>query len=264
MKQDILATIIAHKKNEIKEQMCAVPIDMLERLISNPTEGYSMSRSIQLSLTGIIAEFKRKSPSKGWIKKEADPVSITRGYMKNGASAISVLTDNHFFGGNLKDLKDVRSTVNIPVLRKDFIISEYQIYQAKAVKADAILLIAAALEKEECQKLVKKAHELKMEVLLEIHSEKELEYYSDDIEMIGINNRNLGSFNTDINNSLHLIDKLPKSCIKVSESGISDINVIKELKKAGFDGFLIGETFMRNNDPADCLKNTINMLREIL
>lgn len=261
---DILGKIIAHKRLEIKEQMETVPIEMMETIVSEPRKEYSMSENIQLSPTGIIAEFKRKSPSKGWIFEDADPTFITKGYMLNGASAISVLTDNKFFGGNIKDLKEARQSVNIPILRKDFIISEYQIYQAKAIKADAILLIAAAIEKEECKKLVRKAHELKLEVLLEIHSEKELDYISDEIEMIGVNNRNLGSFHTDVNKSLQLIDKLPDNFTKISESGISNVNVIKELKEAGFDGFLIGETFMKTSNPADSLKNTINMLTDIL
>ena len=225
-----------------------------------PTKGRSMKRALAQSSTGIIAEFKRKSPSKGWINKDASPEEVTAAYAANGASALSILTDTPFFGGSLKDLRDARPGVNIPILRKDFIIDEYQLYQAKIVGADAILLIAAALEKEECAFLAGKAHELGLEVLLEIHSEKELEYVNSTIDMVGVNNRNLGTFVTDIENSFRLASALPKDTLLVSESGISSPDTVKRLRQAGFRGFLIGENFMKTDNPGKALGEFIKQL----
>lgn len=264
MEQDILGKIILHKKKEIEEQIIHMPIETLEEQICLEKSHQSFSKSIISSKTGIIAEFKRKSPSKGWINKEAKADCITAGYEKCGAAAISVLTDEMFFGGSLKDLREARSSVNIPILRKDFIISEYQLYQAKAEKADAVLLIAAALNKEECIRLARKSHELNLEVLLEIHSEKELDYLSDYIDVVGVNNRNLGSFHTDTKTSINLVGQIPAGIAKISESGISDEQTLVELKQAGFNGFLIGETFMKSPNPISRLNTFIENLNRML
>lgn len=220
----------------------------------------SMRACLSASPSGIIAEFKRRSPSKGWIKENAQADIIPPAYEAAGASALSILTDEKFFGGNLKDIRTVRSKVQLPILRKDFIIDEYQLYQARIVGADAILLIAAALRKEQCRMLAAKAHELGLEVLLEIHNEQELEYIEDNIDMVGVNNRNLGTFHTDVENSFRLAEKLPKEILLVSESGISSPQTVRQLRAAGFRGFLIGENFMKAPQPGDALKEFISLL----
>lgn len=181
-------------------------------------------------------------------------------YEMAGASVLSILTDENFFGGNLKDIRAARPQVSLPILRKDFIIDEYQLYQACIVGADAVLLIAAALRKEQCSMLAAKAHELKLEVLLEIHSEQELEYIEDNIDMVGVNNRNLGTFHTDVENSFRLAEKLPKEMLLVSESGISSPQTVRQLRAAGFRGFLIGENFMKTPQPGNALKEFISKL----
>ena len=213
----------------------------------------SMRAALEGSDSGIIAEFKRKSPSKGWLHPGANVREVLPAYEKNGASACSVLTDSHFFGGSLGDLANARKVVDLPLLRKDFIISSYQLYQARAMGADAVLLIAACLTPEECLSLAETAHVLSLEVLLEIHSESELDHLNPYVDMIGVNNRNLGSFHTDVENSFRLAEKLPKEILKVSESGISDPILIGRLRKAGYKGFLIGETFMKEENPGDAL-----------
>ena len=248
--KDILQEIIENKKEEIARRKEVFSIDLLE---SNCEEfdrkSLSMSNSIRESQSGIISEFKRRSPSKGWINEKADLLQITKDYQLNGASALSILTDNKYFGGKLEDIKAVRDSINIPILRKEFIIDEYQLFQAKLNGADAVLLIAAALEKKRFMELSDMAHQLGMEVLLEIHSEKEMEYIDDKVEMIGVNNRNLGTFVTDVKNSVAMVEKLPKDRVLISESGISSPSTIKMLKEKGFNGFLIGECFMREENP---------------
>ena len=178
-----------------------------------------------------------------------------------GGLWLSILTDEKFFGGNLKDIRAARPLVDIPILRKDFIIDEYQLYQAKIVGADAVLLIAAALKPEKCNELVKKAHDLGLEVLLEIHSSEELTYINEKIDMVGINNRNLGTFFTDVENSFRLAGQLPQDAVLVSESGISDPQTVKRLQTAGFRGFLIGETFMRTTQPGNTLGNFLQAIQ---
>lgn len=221
-----------------------------------------MKQAIASSPTGIIAEFKRRSPSKGWIKENARPEEIVPAYAASGASAVSILTDEIFFGGTLRDIRTVRPLINLPILRKDFIIDEYQLYQARIVGADAVLLIAAALEQTQCRALADKAHELGLEVLLEIHNTDELPYIYKDIDMVGINNRNLGSFHTDVANSFRLAEQLPQDTILVSESGISQPVTVSKLHDAGFRGFLIGETFMRTEKPAETLKGFISQVNK--
>ncbi len=258
--KDILDEIIEAKQQRLIEQKNAVGIDFLQQSLSEVSPTRSMRASLEKSSSGIIAEFKRKSPSKGWIKEDANIESIIPSYEKNGASALSILTDTPFFGGNIKDIKTARPLSNLPILRKDFIIDEYQLYQARSIGADAVLLIAAALTIDNCNYLAKVAHELELEVLLEIHQEKELEYLNEYIDMVGVNNRNLGTFHTDIENSFRLASQLPENILLVSESGISSPETIIKLREVGFKGFLIGETFMKTENPGEALGTFINKL----
>ena len=179
-----------------------------------------------------------------------------------GASALSILTDEKYFGGTMRDVKNARSITQLPILRKDFMIDEYQIYQARVIGADAVLLIAAALTKEQCAALALKAHELDMEVLLEIHREDELEYIDENIDMVGVNNRNLGSFHTDVSNSFHLAQMLPADKLLISESGLHDAATVLELRESGFRGFLMGEAFMKTHEPGKALKEFIEKLNK--
>jgi indole-3-glycerol phosphate synthase len=260
---DILEEIVAYKKNEIelfKKELHQIYLEGRVEILKNALIP-SMKNALMKSDTGIIAEFKRKSPSKGWINEAATADKVPISYQENGAAAISILTDSHFFGGsNVYVRTAIASKVRIPVLYKNFIIDEYQIYQAKICGASAILLIAACLTKEQCRQLIAKAHELELEVLLEMHNEEETEYAELEPDMYGINNRNLGTFETDVNNSFQLIERLPAEGVKVSESGISDPDTIRQLRACGYKGFLIGETFMKEADPGLALKNFIAQL----
>ena len=257
---DILEEIVAYKKNEIelfKKELHQIYLEGRVEILKNALIP-SMKNALMKSDTGIIAEFKRKSPSKGWINEAATADKVPISYQENGAAAISILTDSHFFGGsNVYVRTAIASKVRIPVLYKNFIIDEYQIYQAKVCGASAILLIAACLTKEQCRQFITKAHELELEVLLEMHNEEETEYAELEPDMYGINNRNLGTFETDVNNSFQLIERLPAEGVKVSESGISDPDTIRQLRACGYKGFLIGETFMKEADPGLALKNFI-------
>jgi indole-3-glycerol phosphate synthase len=209
--------------------------------------------------TGIITEFKRKSPSKGIINATADVVTVTSAYANYGASGLSVLTDEQFFGGSTNDL--VRARVNeIPILRKDFVIDEYQILEAKAMGADLILLIAACLTPAEVQSLAEFARSLQLEVLLELHAEEELEHICDATELVGINNRNLKTFVVDIERSLNMATRIPAGKIKIAESGINDPANIRLFKEHGFKGFLIGENFMKTPDPGKAFHDFITQL----
>lgn len=267
--KDILQEIIANKRIEVERQKQAVKLQTLLSLGGERLERatHSMRTSLAGSQSGIIAEFKRKSPSKGWLHPDAAIADIIPAYEKNGASACSVLTDSDFFGGSLGDLCKARSLSNLPLLRKDFIIDSYQLYQARVMGADAVLLIAACLTQDECLTLSELAHTLSMEVLLEVHSEPELEYLNPHIDMLGVNNRNLGTFHTDIENSFRLAQKLQeiakvKDCspLLVSESGISQTETVISLREAGFRGFLIGETFMKTEQPGETLATFIGGL----
>ena len=265
MEKDILHEIIAQKRTEIARQKEVVSEAELEKMLDgNLAEGYSMKASLAASPTGIIAEFKRRSPSKGWIHKEAKPTDVAAGYQHAGAAALSVLTDEPFFGGTLKDLTEIRKAVHLPILRKDFIISRYQLLQAKWARADAVLLIAAVLTPSECRKLAEEAHKLKLEVLLELHTEKELDSYNEFVDLTGINNRNLGTFHTDIENSFRMAEILPGNTLHVSESGISSPETVSNLRKAGYRGFLMGEAFMRTSDPGKALSEFHQVLRRYL
>ena len=221
----------------------------------------SLREALVQSQTGIIAEFKRRSPSKGWIKEDGRPDIIPLSYQQNGAAALSILTDKHYFGGHDDFIREARrSGVTLPVLYKNFVIDEFQLYEACLCRASAVLLIAACLSKQECGRLLHIAHNLGLEVLLEMHSIEELEYADLEPDMCGINNRNLGSFVTDIENSFRLAERLPKDAVKVSESGISNPQTVRELRQAGFRGFLIGESFMKTAAPGLALKDFIAQL----
>jgi indole-3-glycerol phosphate synthase len=253
----ILETIVAHKRNELAHQKEAVPLDLLFSLgsqrLSRPI--ISMRQALERSSTGIIAEFKRRSPSKGWLYPEASVEKIVPAYEHSGAAACSILTDSRFFGGSFTDLQQARSLVQLPLLRKDFILDEYQLVQSRVLGADTILLIAAMLTKDDCKNLAKTAHQLELEVLLEVHGESELSHLNEHIDMLGVNNRNLGTFHTDIANSFRMIEFIRSETgtgddapLFVSESGISDMKEILALRAAGFRGFLIGEAFMKGYD----------------
>ena len=259
--KDILTQIVDNKRFEVDLQKTNITPRQIEELAFDPRTFHSMRQSLMSSSSGIISEFKRKSPSKGWIHPDADAVETAKSYSANGASAISILTDSSFFGGSLKDLKAIREVTETPLLRKDFIIDEYQLYQARVAGADAVLLIAACLEPNKCKQLAAKAHELGLEVLLEIHRQEELDYIDENMDMVGINNRNLGTFHTDVQNSFTLAGLLVEHTanmkhrpVLVSESGISKPETIKSLREVGFHGFLIGETFMKTAKPGDTLK----------
>lgn len=260
---DILQEIVAHKRIEVerfKQQLSEQEIHRRVEAILDFSVP-SMSKALTASESGIIAEFKRRSPSKGWIKEEGKAEEIPLSYQEHGAAALSILTDEQYFGGKDDFIRIARHAgVHIPILYKNFIIDEYQLFQARLCGASAVLLIAADLSKEECRSLLSTAHGLGLEVLLEMHSEEELEYAEMEPDMCGINNRNLGTFITDVQNSFRLAELLPKDSVKVSESGISNPDTVKALRLAGFRGFLIGETFMKTSDPGKALKDFISKL----
>ena len=262
--KDILQEIVAFKRIEVEQQKQIVaPHDLyakVERLMANGINARSMSRSLAGSPYGIIAEFKRKSPSKGWIHEDAKPMDVVPKYVAGGASALSILTDSKYFGGTLDFIPQVRPSVDIPRLRKEFIIDEYQLFEARNAGADAVLLIAADMSKDECRTLTRTAHDLKLEVLLEMHSEEELEYLECEPDMAGINNRNLGTFHTDVANSFRLAEKMDTEAVKVSESGISNPQTVRQLREAGFRGFLMGECFMKEQNPGLALKKFIEAI----
>ncbi len=246
---NILDTIIAKKRIEVTELKKHQSIADLENgpFFKNKVLSFK-EFLLRKDKTGIIAEFKRRSPSKGIINDTSTVEEVTAAYVKNGASAISVLTDESFFGGSINDL--LAATINeVPVLRKDFIIDEYQLLESKAFGAEIILLIAACLSKEEVKALSRFAKNIGLNVLLEIHNEQELDHICDEIDVIGINNRNLKTFEVDISHSIDLCNKIPSDKPKISESGIDDAATIKVLKDNGFSGFLIGEKFMKSKDP---------------
>ena len=261
---DILEEIVARKRIEVaeqKEQMSPRKLYAeVERMMAEGVSKRSLSQALTENDFGIIAEFKRKSPSKGWIKEDGKPEIIPPSYEQNGAAALSILTDEMYFGGSLDYIRKARPLVNLPILRKDFIIDEYQLFQARHIGADAVLLIAADLSKQEVRSLTALAHDLALEVLLELHSEHELDYADIEVDAIGVNNRNLGTFVTDVKNSFRLASQLPQDKVLVSESGISNPDTIRLLREAGYRGFLIGETFMKTNNPGEALKNFISRL----
>lgn len=255
---NILDKIVTHKKQEVAQRKELYPTSLLEQSTYFGGKTVSLSQYIKRSdKTGIIAEFKRKSPSKPSINLYANIEEVSIAYMQAGASALSVLTDSIFFGGKSEDLTTARKYNFCPILRKDFIVDEYQIIEARSIGADAILLIAEILTKDEVKHLSSLAHSLGLEVLLELHHESQIEKYHPDIKLIGVNNRDLDTFTTDVNFSKMLIDKLPKDVTKVSESGIHNATTVLELKACGYEGFLIGERFMVEAHPGEACKSFI-------
>lgn len=256
---NILDTIIAFKRREVEARKLQVSIAELMNGPFFKNETSSLKKKLVESRTGIIAEFKRKSPSKGIINASASVAKVTRGYTKYGAAGISVLTDEEFFGGNIRDL--FSATVNdLPILRKDFIIDEFQLFESKAFGAEVILLIAACLSQTEVKNLAGIAKDLGMEVLLEIHDDTELDHICDEVDIVGINNRDLKTFNVDIQQSVELGKSIPSGKAKISESGIDNVQTIKMLRKHGFSGFLIGEKFMKEKDPVEAFRIFVDEL----
>ncbi len=262
---NILDTIVAYKRKEVEDRKALYPVKLLEQSIYFQTQPVSLSKYVQRrDLSGIIAEFKRKSPSKGIINAYASVESTTIGYMQAGAAALSVLTDKPSFGGSNEDLTIARKFNYCPIIRKDFTVDEYQIIEAKSIGADAILLIAAVLSPEEVKRLCAFAHSLGMEVLLEVHDADELSANLDaNADLIGVNNRNLKTFEVSIDVSKRLADLIPSSAVKVSESGISDPATIVELRKFGYSGFLMGENFMKHGRPERAAREFIRSLRKL-
>ncbi len=255
---DILQKIIAYKKPFLEQQKRQVSIDKLQNSRFYKRSTLSLSEALtQSGSSGIIAEFKRRSPSKPAINLLADVKKVTTGYQQAGAAALSVLTDTYFFGGKNLDIEQIRNFIKIPILRKDFIFDAYQVYEAKSIGADAILLIAEVLSKNEIIKLAKLANELGLEVLLEIHSVSQLDKFNQYINVLGVNNRNLKTFEVSIENSIGIADQLPENVVTISESGIRSPEDIKRLRTYGFQGFLIGENFMKTAVPEEACKNFI-------
>ena len=255
----ILDRIVSRKKVEVAEAKQLVSVKDLERADYFKRTPYSFKEFLLANdRTGIITEFKRRSPSKGLINGVADVAEVTRAYNNAGASALSVLTDIDFFGGKKDDLLVARASNNIPILRKDFMIDEYQILEAKAWGADIILLIASILTPKQINDFGKFAQNLGLSVLLEVHNLEELERsICTNLDAIGVNNRNLADFTVDIQTSFDLVNKIPNEFLKISESAISDPKIIKELKSAGFNGFLIGENFMKTDNPGKAIQEFV-------
>ncbi|GAA0878232.1 indole-3-glycerol phosphate synthase TrpC [Algoriphagus jejuensis] len=262
---NILEKIIADKYLEVAERKSLVPVKLLEGSVFFEGKVVSMKKYVtNPEKSGIIAEFKRKSPSKGVINGSASVEKVSIGYMQAGASALSILTDTEYFGGSSDDLKAARKFNFCPIIRKDFIVDEYQILEAKSMGADCILLIAAALEPAKLKSLASFAKGLGLEILMEVHDGAELERsLCDDLDLVGVNNRNLKTFEVSVDTSLALVDQIPGNFVKVSESGISDPNTMIELKKAGFDGFLIGENFMKSSRPEQAAYNFIKEFKKL-
>jgi indole-3-glycerol phosphate synthase len=258
---NILETIVGHKRKEVAQRKKEMPVAALERneLYGRPC--LSLRESIMdPGKTGFIAEFKRQSPSRGVINDRVSAAVVTKGYADAGASGLSVLTDRHFFGGGNEDLLAAR-TNEIPILRKDFVIDEYQVVEAKAIGADVILLIAACLSPAEVKRLAEFAGSLGLEVLLEIHGEEELEHICDATMLVGVNNRDLKTFTVDVDRSIRLSRKIPGDRLLVAESGIHDADTVRRMRDAGFHGFLVGEHFMKEADPAIAFASFVKQLK---
>ncbi len=258
-----LDTIVANKIEELKALKAQYNESYWERQPFFSRKCNSMRKSLELSDTGIISEFKRKSPSKGYIKEEADPSVIIPGYEGNGASGVSILQDKKFFAGGYEDMLAVRSKVNLPLLFKEFIVDEYQLTMAKGCGADIVLLIASVLSTDECMRLARKAHELGMETLLELHENGETDHIDENIDVVGINNRNLKTFEVDLEASIRLCHEIPDDFLKISESGISMPDTVAMLRKEGFRGFLMGENFMKTENPPLSLKRFIEQVKHL-
>lgn len=251
---NILDTIIENKKKEIAKAKSTISVQQLQDAEFFGRKTLSLKQTLKFK-SGIIAEFKRKSPSRGIINDTKTPLEVVSEYEKFGASAVSILTDSEFFGGSFEDITSVRKKVNIPILRKDFMVDEYQFYEAKSIGADIILLIAACLSPTQVSELTDLAHQLKLEVLLEIHTEEELKHINKNVDFVGINNRNLKDFKVDLQHSVDLKNQLPNGIYSIAESGIYSEEDFKFLKEKGFDGFLMGEYFMKGNNIGDFIAN---------
>ena len=260
IKMNILDKIIANKKQEVDQAKKSITLPELKDAAFFNRKTFSLKESVK-SGSGIIAEFKRQSPSKGIINDKADVLDVTKSYEEFGASGISILTDSEFFGGKLEDILKVRNQISIPILRKDFMIDEYQFHEAKANGADVILLIASCLSSNQVQEFTELSHELGLEVLLEIHTEEELEHFNKEIDLVGINNRNLKDFKVDLQHSVNLKNLLPQETLAVAESGIYNVEDFKFLREKGFDGFLMGEYFMKNENPGSAFEKFIKDVR---
>ncbi|NJL13174.1 MAG: indole-3-glycerol phosphate synthase TrpC [Microscillaceae bacterium] len=246
-------------KNEVEAQEVALSRAELEKSPFFGHNGSSLKEALRAEgASGIIAEFKRRSPSKGWLHKTAQAEDIARGYAQAGASGMSVLTDATFFGAQADDFAQVRQTVGLPLLRKDFMVSEYQVLEAKAMGADVILLIAACLPPHQIREMARLARQLGLEVLLEVHQAQELEESLNEyIDLVGVNNRNLKTFEVRLETSLVLADKIPDGIVKISESGLSQPESVQRLRAAGYQGFLMGEFFMKQNHPGEACRDFI-------
>lgn len=261
---NILDKIIQHKYKEVEEKKALYPTKLLESSIYFSSPTVSLKKYLlREDKSGIIAEIKRKSPSKGWINPYVSIERTSIGYMQAGASALSILTDKDFFGGSNEDLITARKYNFCPILRKDFVVDEYQLIEAKSIGADAILLIAAALSPERIGTLTKRAHSLSLEVVLEVHSLEELQAnVNAGADCLGVNNRSLQTFDVDVEISKKLSEHIPTEFVKISESGISSPQTIQELRGYGYKGFLIGETFMRSSRPELVAKEFIDTLQQ--
>ncbi|WP_136466300.1 indole-3-glycerol phosphate synthase TrpC [Flagellimonas onchidii] len=249
---NILDKIVADKRKEVDLRKSLIPISQLEQSVLFERKSPSLADALRESNTGIIAEHKRRSPSKSVINQSLNVQDVAKGYEDAGVCGMSVLTDGKYFGGSLDDLLLARSAANIPLLRKEFIIDAYQILEAKAYGADVILLIAAILNRDEIKTLSETAKSLGLDVLLEVHNEEELhKSIVPSLDMLGVNNRNLKTFEVSLETSKSLSTQIPDDFVKVSESGISSIEAIKDLKQYGYQGFLIGENFMKTDNPGE-------------
>jgi len=259
---NILDKIVADKYKEVDLKKSLIPIKQLEASVLFNRQTFSLADALRNSKTGIIAEHKRRSPSKGTINQNTNVSQVAKGYQKAGACGMSVLTDIKYFGGSLEDLQLARASVDMPLLRKEFIIDEYQILEAKANGADVILLIAAVLSREEIKNFSELAKSLDLDVLLEVHNEEELhKSVMPSLDMLGVNNRNLKTFEVSLETSKSLSKLIPDDFVKVSESGISSIEAIQDLKPYGYQGFLIGENFMKTENPSKSALDFIQKLQ---
>jgi indole-3-glycerol phosphate synthase len=253
--KDILEEIVLERKKTVQQLKNILPVEAWEMMPLFEKECISLKQSLERNAgTGIIAEFKRASPSKGIINDNADVFDVVLDYELNGASAVSILTEPIFFRGNNDDILNVARSITIPILRKDFIIDSYQIFESKAIGADIILLIAACLSPKEVKTLATTAKQIGLEVLLELHDESELGHICREVDLVGVNNRNLKNFEVDLEHSVRMAEKIGSSFVKIAESGINDIKNIRYLEQYGFKGFLIGEHFMKQEDPGKAFK----------
>lgn len=261
---DILERIVADKRVEVAAAKAAVPEDILRGRLDAAPPPVPFKESLLASGHGIIAEFKRKSPSRGWIHEDVEPEQVVPEYDAAGAAALSILTDGPYFGGCLDYVVRMRPLVKAPILRKEFIIDPYQLVEARAAGADAVLLIASCLDRQTSVALLAEAHSLGLQVLLEVHSPAELDYVTADVDAVGVNNRHLGTFHTDVKVSFEMAEELrrrvPGGPVLVSESGIDSPGTVRRLRDEGFRGFLMGECFMKEKDPGAALAAFVKAL----